>query len=107
MRLLFILCFLALLPATAFAQNSFPMVTHVTPVAVQRGTTAEVAVDCRTSTLYGSYKVLVGGSGVTAEVVPVKDAKTPDPKLPPPVVQSIKLKFTVAKDAALGVREFR
>src|SRR5438552_13869438 len=106
MRRLFSLLAL-LLCAPAFAQNSFPMLTHVSPVAVQRGTTSEVAVDCRTSTLYGAYKVLIGGAGVSAEVVPAKDAKPADPKGPPPVVQSIKLKITVAADAAPGVREFR
>jgi hypothetical protein len=98
---------LCLVPAISAAQTSFPMVTHVSPVAVQRGTTAEVSVDCRTSSLYGAYKVLVEGTGVTAEVVPGKDAKPADPKGPPPVVASIKLKVTVAPDAATGVREFR
>ena len=53
MRLLSALFSLAFLPTAALAQNSFPMVTHVTPVAVQRGTATEVSVDCRTSTLYG------------------------------------------------------
>lgn len=94
-----------LVPAAAAAQTSFPMVTHVTPVAVPRGTTAEVAVDCRTSSLYGAYKVLVEGTGITAEVVPGKEAK--DAKPPYPVVASVKLKVTVAADAAVGVREFR
>ena len=107
MRLFAALALLTLLPTFASAQNSFPMVTHVTPVAVRRGTTAEVTVECRTSTLYGAYKVLVGGAGITAEVVPIKDAKPADPKAAPPVVAAIKLKFTVAADAALGVREFR
>jgi hypothetical protein len=93
-------------PAAAAAQTSFPMVTHVTPVAVQRGTTTEVTVDCRTSTLFGAYKVLVEGAGVTAEVVPAKDAK-PVEKPPFPVVASVKLKVTVAVDAPVGVREFR
>src|SRR5438876_7894719 len=93
------------LSAQGAAQTSFPMVTHVTPVAVQRGTTAEVAVDCRTSSLYGAYKVLVEGSGVAAEVVPGKEPK--DAKPPYPVVASVKLKVTVAADAAVGVREFR
>src|SRR5262245_24416263 len=95
-----------LVPAVAAAQTSFPMVTHVTPGAVQRGTTTEADVACRTSTLFGAYKVLVEGDGVTAEVVPAKDAKTAD-KPPFPVVASSKLKVTVAADAALGVREFR
>ncbi|MDB5312487.1 MAG: putative subtilase-type serine protease precursor [Gemmataceae bacterium] len=98
---------LTLVPAAAAAQNSFPMVTHVTPVAVQRGVVSEVTVDCRTSTLHGAYKVLVGGTGVTAEVVPAKDTKPADPKALPPVVPVVKLKITVAADAAPGVREFR
>lgn len=90
------------------AQTSFPMVTHVSPVAVQRGTTAEVTVECRTSSLAGAYKVLFEGTGVTAEVVPGKPPSPPaDPKSPPPNVTSCKLKITVAPDAALGVREFR
>jgi hypothetical protein len=97
---------LALVPAVATAQTSFPMVTHATPVAVQRGTTAEVTVECRTSSLSGAYKVLVEGTGITAEVVPDK-AKQPDPMGRPPVVTSVKLKVTVAADAAPGVREFR
>src|SRR5258707_1196797 len=59
---------LALVPTLGKAQTSFPMLTHVTPVAVQRGTTAEVTVDCRTSSLYGAYKVLVEGTGVTMDV---------------------------------------
>src|SRR5207244_11309388 len=93
--------------ATVQAPTSFPMVTHAAPTAVQRGTSADVTVECRTSTLYGAYKVLVEGEGVTVEIVPVKDAKPADPKGPPPVVTAIKLKVTVAIDAAPGVREFR
>ena len=102
-----LLCVAALAPA-AGAQTSFPMVTHVTPVAVQRGTSAEVTVECRTSSLAGAYKVLVEGAGVTAEVVPGKEpAKPADPKTPAPLVLSCKLKVTVAADAATGPREFR
>lgn len=90
------------------AQTSFPMVTHVSPVAVQRGTTAEVTVECRTSSLAGAYKVLVEGTGVTAEVVAGQEQpKGTDPKTPAPAVPSCKLKLTVAPDAAVGVREFR
>ena len=97
---------LTLAPAVAAGQNSFPMITHVTPVAVQRGTTAEVEVACRTSTLHGAYKVLVEGTGVTMEVVPGKKGKAGEDKKPP-VVPTLKLKVTVAANAAPGVREFR
>src|SRR3954471_2370144 len=99
---------LLLLPSAAVGQTSFPMVTHVTPVAVRRGTSAEVTVECRTSSLAGAYKVLVEGTGVTAEVIAGKEApKAADPKAPLPVGPSCKLKVTVADDAAVGVREFR
>ena len=86
---------LLLVPGVAAAQTSFPMVTHVSPVAVQRGTSVEVTVECRTSSLAGAYKVLVEGVGVTAEVVPAKEpAKPADPKVPAPLVLSCKLKVT-------------
>lgn len=98
---------LAALAPGAAAQTSFPMVTHVSPAAVRRGTAAEVTVECRTSSLAGAYKVLVEGTGVTAEVVPPKDAPKVDPKAPAPAVPSCKLKVTVAAGAAVGVREFR
>ena len=86
---------LLLLPPAAAGQTSFPMVTHVTPVAVQRGTTAEVTVECRTSSLVDAYKVLVEGAGVVAEPLPSKSAT------------AVKLKVTAGDAAAPGVREFR
>src|SRR5260370_27798821 len=102
-----LLCVAAFAPVAA-AQTSFPMVTHVTPVAVQRGTSAEVTVECRTSSLAGAYKVLVEGTGVAAEVIPGKEPPKPaDPKTPLPNVLSCKLKVTVAADAATGARAFR
>ena len=49
----------------AAAQTSFPMVTHTTPVAVQRGKTTEVVVAGRMD-FRGVYKVLFEGTGLTA-----------------------------------------
>jgi hypothetical protein len=80
------------------AQTSFPMITHAFPVAVQRGTTAEISVDGQMN-FAGAYKALFEGTGVTAEA-----------SSPPPtgaIIKSVKMKVTVAKDAPLGVREFR
>src|SRR5947209_4752510 len=105
MRAAIALLCVAAFTSVAAAQTSFPMVTHVSPVAVQRGTTAEVTVECRTSSLAGAYKVLMEGVGVTAEVVPGKEPPKVDPKTPAPNVLSCKLKVTVAPDAAIGVRE--
>lgn len=98
---------LLVLPAVASAQTSFPMVTHVTPVAVQRGTTAEVVVACRTSSLAGAYKVMFEGTGVSAAILPNKETPKVDPKSPVPIVAAVTLKVTVERDAHPGVREFR
>src|SRR6476646_46458 len=89
----------------AHAQTSFPMITHVHPVAVQRGKSTEVTVEAQTN--FGqAYKTLIHGTGVTAEVVPPSEPKKGvDPKTA--LTRSVKLKVTVAADAALGVREFR
>jgi len=98
---------LLLVPAIASGQTSFPMIAHVTPVAVQRGTTAEVTVECRTSSLAGAYKVVFEGKGVAAEVLPSKTESTPDPKGTQPVLTSLKLRVTVTVNAVPGVRGFR
>ncbi|MBI3823107.1 MAG: pre-peptidase C-terminal domain-containing protein, partial [Planctomycetes bacterium] len=78
------------------AQTSFPMITHAYPVALQRGTTADVEVAGQMN-FAGAYKALFEGVGVTAEV------SSP----PGTTLKSVKMKVTVAKDAPLGVREFR
>ncbi|MBY0523253.1 MAG: PPC domain-containing protein [Gemmataceae bacterium] len=89
---------------SASAQTSYPMITHVHPVAVQRGKTTEVAVDGQMNFL-GVYKALFEGTGITAEIVPQVPPKVVPPQKP--VLRSVKLKLTVAADAALGVRDFR
>jgi hypothetical protein len=89
---------LLLVALPAAAQTSFPMITHALPVAVQRGTTADVTVSGQMD-FAGAYKVLVGGTGVTATVVPEPAAKPP--------VRAVRLRVTAAADAPPGVREFR
>ena len=86
------------------AQTSFPMVTHTMPVAVQRGKTTEVLVVGRMD-FRGVYKALFEGTGISAEVIP-----QPAPKAAPKkgaLAGTVKLKLTVAPDAALGPRDFR
>jgi hypothetical protein len=90
--------------APAAAQTSFPMVTHTMPVAVQRGKTTEVVVAGRMD-FRGVYKVLFEGKGITAEVIPQPPPKAAPKKGVP--AGSVKLKLTVAPDAALGPRDFR
>jgi len=83
----------------ALAQTSFPMITHAYPVALQRGTTTEIAVDGQMK-FAGAYKALFEVAGISAEV-------TSPPPVPGTLLKSVKMKTTIAKDAPLGVREFR
>lgn len=89
--------------SSAAAQTSYPMITHTTPVAVQRGKSATVIVEGQMN-FQGAYKVLLEGTGVTAKLVPAAAAK---PGTPPPAMRSVSLELTVAADAPLGPREFR
>src|SRR5262249_28684002 len=89
---------LAALAAPAAAQTSYPMITHVTPVAVQRGKTTEVTAFGQQN-FAGAYQAVFEGAGLKAEVVAAPKA--------PALVRSVKLKVTVDADAAPGVREFR
>src|SRR5579871_1044458 len=106
--LLLILC-----PVPVAAQISYPMITHTTPVAVQRGKTTEISVDGQMD-FQGVYKALFEGSGITAEIVPSSPANTTQASTPrknsssqKSQTRSVKLKLTVNPDASLGVREFR
>src|SRR5262249_42381313 len=51
------------------AQQSYPMLMSISPVAVQIGTTTECEIEARYS-LHGTYKIWVSGEGVTGEVDP-------------------------------------
>ncbi len=97
-RILAIL-FTATLAGPVAAQTSFPMITHAYPVAVQRGTTTEISVDGQMN-FAGAYKSLFEGFGITAEV-------SSPPPAPGVILKTVKMKVTVAKNASLGVREFR
>src|SRR4051794_21345649 len=96
-----------LLAGTASAQTSFPMLTHVTPVAVQRGRTTEVTVAGRMN-LASVYRVLVEGKGITAEVLGTSKEQTPATgRRRGPGGGTVKLKLAVAADAEPGPRDFR
>ncbi len=89
-----------LLSGSAPAQTSYPMITHVAPVALQRGKTTEVTVSGQMN-LAGVYKALFEGTGLSALDLP------PMPATPPKAVRSVKFKIKVEQDAAPGVRDFR
>jgi hypothetical protein len=89
---------------SASGQTSYPMITHLLPVAVQRGRAAEVTVEGQMN-FTGVYKVIIEGTGIRAEIVPTPapTTKSSDP-LP---IRSVKLLLTIAPNAPLGVREIR
>jgi len=92
------------LTGSVAGQISYPMITHVSPVAVQRGQATDVVVEGQMN-FHGVSQALFQGSGIKAEIL---DKPVPRPAAGPlPLVKSIKLKLTVDADAALGVRELR
>jgi hypothetical protein len=117
-RLLFILSPLGLLclfgsfADFSHAQTSYPMITHTSPVAVQRGKTSEVTVYGQMD-FSGVYKVLFEGQGLSAEVVaPPNPPSSPQPQKPAKSGKklqkgSVNLKITVSPEATPGVRDFR
>jgi hypothetical protein len=93
-----------LLPSLALAQTSYPMITHTSPVAVQRGRTTEVTVK-GTMDFSGVYKVLFDRPGISAEVLPGVIASVAKGRTAK--TSAVKLRLSVAADANLGAREFR
>lgn len=85
-------------------QISYPMVTHCTPVAVQRGATVEITVEGQMN-FWGATAIVFEGAGLSG--TPVEQVAPLPPNTPPPLVKSAKFKVTVAADAKPGVREFR
>src|SRR5262249_14252955 len=81
------------LAAGASGQTSYPMITHCTPVAVQRGTEVDVTVEGQMN-FAGVHKMLADGPPEKG-----KAAST--------TIRSVKLRVKVDAEAPLGVREFR
>lgn len=99
----------------ARAQSSYAMVMDAVPLAAEIGKTSEHEVHSR-YTLEGAYQVIVAGSGVRGEIVPVeappvkpagKNSKPPaKPEAKKPLT-TIKVRFSVDASALPGVRDFR
>jgi hypothetical protein len=85
------------------AQATFPMVTHCTPVAVRRGTTAEVIVEGQQN-LAGMVGWLCDAPGLTGNLIlPPQKAGIQFPVK----ANDCRINVTVAKDVPLGPHEFR
>jgi hypothetical protein len=85
------------------AQQSYPMLMSISPIAAQVGTTTECEIEARYS-LHGTYKIFVNGDGVVGEVDPPPALKPGEKR---PGVTKLKVRFKVARDALLGVRDVR
>src|SRR5215470_18733672 len=85
------------------AQQSYPMLMNISPVAVQIGATTECEIEARYS-LHGTYKVFVSGDGVVGAVDPPAALKPGEKR---PTVNKLKVRFTVSTDAVPGVRDVR
>ena len=99
-----------LLASTARAQTSYPMVSRTHPVAIQRGSSAEVTIGGQ-GDLGGATAILFDVPGLTAEVV-----AEPAPKPAAPVTKGkrvaaglnvVRFKISAKPDTPLGPREFR
>lgn len=89
-----------LLAGRAGAETPYPEITYIVPGAVCRGTTSEVTIVARQARrgFDSASQVFFSGEGLRGEVLP-RDAKAP--------VERRKLKVTVDKKAATGLREVR
>jgi hypothetical protein len=87
----------------AIAQTSYPMLMSIKPVAAQVGTASEHEIHSRYD-MFGAYKVMVTGEGVTGEVTTPMTVKPGEKK---PVLSKIMVKFTVTPEALPGVRDVK
>ena len=94
---------LLLLAGAARADQFYPMIMAVRPVAVQAGRTCECEFESRYN-LHGAYKVFVTGTGVVGEVDSPPAAK---PGAARPNVVRLKVRFKTAADALPGMRDVR
>jgi hypothetical protein len=93
----------AAVPTYVMAQQAYPMLMSIEPVAAQVGQTSQHVVKSR-YTMADAYDVLVVGDGVQGEVVlpePKKDEKKPAS------LQALTVRFRIDPDATPGVRDFR
>lgn len=81
------------------AQTCPPMITHCTPIAVQRGKTTEVAVEGQQS-FANVIGWLADAQGLRAEVLSARPS-------PSNKFNGARLKITVGQDVPLGPHEFR
>ncbi len=103
MRFAVVLIATILLIPSAAAQQSYPMLMSIEPVAAQIGQTSEHVVKSR-YTMEDAYEILVSGDGVSGQIV-LPELKEGEKK--PAALQALTVRFTVDPQATPGVRDFR
>jgi hypothetical protein len=83
------------------------MITHMHPSAVARGTTQEVVLYANGGSFADARGLLIEGEGVTASIVPAKNAPKTELSAPVPPMRQLTVRLSVAAHARPGVREFR
>ncbi|MDB5349153.1 MAG: putative pre-peptidase [Planctomycetota bacterium] len=96
-------------PPVARAQTSYPMLARVHPVAVQRGTSAEISVG-GVGNFAGATSLLFEGTGLTGVILVADSGASKSARKGAGrngVASSIRVKITATPDVVLGPREFR
>lgn len=92
--------------ATAQTNNSYPMLMSLKPTAAVVGQATEHELSARYN-LAGGNGVLISGTGVRGEVVPLETEKPEDKDRNDVANSKCKLKIVCDPDALPGIRDFR
>lgn len=93
-------------PAGAQTNNSYPMLMSLKPTAAVVGQTTEHELNARYN-LAGGNGVMISGTGVRGEVVPLETEKPEDKDRNDITSSKCKLRITCEPDALPGIRDFR
>lgn len=92
--------------AAAQTNNSYPMLMNLKPAAAIVGQTSEHELSARYN-LAGASGVIISGTGVRGEAVPLETEKPEDKDRNDVANSKCKLKITCDPDALPGIRDFR
>jgi hypothetical protein len=92
--------------ARAQTNNSYPMLMSLKPAATVVGQTTEHELNARYN-LAGGNGVLISGTGVRGEIVPLETEKPEDKDRNDITSSKCKLRITCDADALPGIRDFR
>ena len=104
LTLLFAVCLSPI--AAAQTNNSYPMLMNLKPAAAIVGQTSEHELSARYN-LAGASGVIISGTGVRGEAVPLETEKPEDKDRNDVANSKCKLKITCDPDALPGIRDFR